>query len=116
MTKNYLETSVFISSMSDYGMANGPNDMRSHAEMVGEDPNKIMKKATDSENGVNPFQPCPECGGSFIRNLDRDNFNKDISIPSLVAYVCENCNDDVVTYDWAEEHKKYHPEVQHQKD
>ena len=69
--------------MPDYGLARGPDDTRSHGEM--------MMEGVISE-GKNPFKPC-DCGGEF------EESDSDSMVPKgICRFVCDNCGE--VTYAW----------------
>jgi len=75
--------------MPDWGLANGPDDHRSHAEMLME---------TCIKKDKNPHQPC-ECGGTYEQQSDTGVMN----IESLQKFVCDSC--EKYTYEWKQKHK-----------
>ena len=73
--------------MADWGFGSGPDDTRSHAEMM-------MQEAI--RRGKNPNEPCT-CGGDF-EALPR---NVEMAPTVIRHYRCMDCGQ--LTYDWDRE-------------
>lgn len=76
--------------MADWGLANGPNDTRSHAEMMME---VVIKR------NRNPNKPCSECGGEFGRIAEDEEEPPE----ALRTYECSSCGER--TYKWKQKSK-----------
>lgn len=78
--------------MADWGAANGPNDTRSHAQMMME---SVLRKGRD------PHQPC-DCGGEY------EELSHQSPPEALLEYQCTDCG--TLTYEWRDKHKNRQPD------
>jgi hypothetical protein len=72
--------------MPDYGVGKGPNDSRSHAE--------ILMDNADAEL-PHPESECPRCGSEFV-----EDEHGVLNMKALNKWSCSNDSCDNYTYNW----------------